>query len=253
MTTRKKKVWNPKYCIACHEVIRPQEKQATFTTKNNVVFYFHEEHYKQLLGRPIGGRPNLSHIAILVNTVERKRARYMQDNNLNDQEMKLVGGMKQILMKMPKQIQSQITPKPTNRPPKAHVEEFEPSKDDKEYDLSEIIKCLNHYPNHYPLSSKQIEALTNIPRSTVTWRLWEHCQGNEKSKKEELFYVTQKVKGVQYYGLIDNRIKHELGTISITAKKCKLCDGILVSVAPNSQVLMCPDGHTVTLEGVEIK
>jgi hypothetical protein len=246
----KKKVWNPRYCIACHKVIRPQEKQASYTTKNNVILYFHEQHYKQLLGRTFRGRPNLWKIEILVNEVERKRTLYMQEHNLNDQELALVGGMKQILAKMPKQIQSSILPKPTNRPPKAHVEEFEPPQDDKEFDISVIVECLTHYDS--PLSSKQIAQFTDIPRSTVTWRLWEQCQGNDKSKKEELFYVVQKVKGVQYYGLIDKRIKdHQLGTISISVKKCPECRGVMTSVAPSSLVLMCPDGHTVTLKGAD--
>lgn len=205
MVNKKTKAMTSKYCIACHGVIRYGLKQASFTTKNNVIFYFHEQHYKELLGRTFGGRLNLWKIELLVNEVERKRTLYMQEHNLSDQELALVGGMKQILAKMPKQIQSAILPKPTNRPPKAHVEEFEPPKDDKDFDISVIVECLTHYD--YALSSKQIAQFTDIPRSTVTWRLWERCQGNDKSKKEELFYVVQKVKGVQYYGLIDERIK----------------------------------------------
>lgn len=259
----KKKIWNPKYCIGCHTVIKFNEKQASFTTGNNVVFYFHEEHYKELLGRPIGGRPNLWKIDILVNEVERKRTLYMQEHNLSDQELALVGGMKQILAKMPKPMQSQILPKPTNRPPKAHVEEFEPPKDDKEFDISVIVECLTHYD--YPLSSKQISDFTDIPRSTITWRLWERCQGNDKSKKEELFYVVQKVKGVQYYGLIDNRISkaqvRALPDITLTSefvtvpsiKKCEICGGVMKKPAKESEIWVCPDGHWVKPMGKFIK
>ncbi len=257
MVNKKTKAGNPKYCLACHEIIKFNEKQASFTTGNNVVFYFHEEHYKELLGRPIGGRPNLWKIDILVNEVERKRTLYMQEHNLSDQELALVGGMKQILAKMPKQIQSQILPKPTNRPPKAHVEEFEPPKDDKEFDISVIVECLTHYD--YPLSSKQIAKHTDIPRSTITWRLWERCQGNDKSKKEELFYVVQKVKGVQYYGLIDERIQHqkkeifnEFGT-SPSIKKCGICGGVMKKPAKESEIWVCPVGHWVKPMGKFIK
>lgn len=206
MPNKKKKAWNPKYCIACHDIIKPNQKQATYTTGKQSVFYFHEEHFNALLGRTVGGRLNMWKITALVSDVRRKMEEFMLKKHWNNQDLETFNGMKEILATLTPVVVG-IPIKPTNRPPKAHVEEFEPSQDAKDYDLMKIIVCLEQ--NENGLSSKQIEELTNIPRSTVTWRLWEQCEGNDKSKKEELFYIVQRVKGVQYYGLIAERIKQK--------------------------------------------
>lgn len=91
--------------------------------------------------------------------------------------------------------------------PKAHVEDFEPSQDTKDDDLNTIIAEIRE---RGPLTSLQLEEFTGVKRSTITWRLWDNTIGNTKSKKnQELFYFIKGPKGVQFYGLVNERIKKE--------------------------------------------
>jgi hypothetical protein len=94
--------------------------------------------------------------------------------------------------------------------PKAHVTPFEPAEHKKLDDLEMIVECLQHYKR--PMSSLQLSEETNIPRSTVTFRIWENCEGRlgfkRRQKKDPhlspLFYTDAKkgFRGTELIGLV---------------------------------------------------
>lgn len=198
---RNKKKWKPKFCIACNELIKPNQKSASYQAASMSVYYFHESCYNELLGSKVGGRDDFSKVVTKVREEEtRKRER--------DQKLQWQINPKVTAYHTPSsEYEQEIAEHMKVTLPKAHVEEFEPSQDTKDDHLNLIIAEIRTRGN---LTSEQLAEFIGIKRSTITWRLWDNTIGNTKSKdNQELFYFDKGPKGVQYYGLVSERIKEK--------------------------------------------
>ncbi len=179
------KKWIPHVCISCNKVIKPDQKRSS-VTKRDRTYFLHEECYDSLKGRPIGGRPRNLLIDILIAGKEDQYREYYRKKEWNEPKGYY-----------PDEV---ILDEVAVKRPKAHVLEFEPSIPTKEEQLDIIIREIR---DNGPLTSEQIAAYSDIKRNTVTWRLWDHIEGNEKSKiNRSLFHVVGRgPKGVQIYDL----------------------------------------------------
>lgn len=155
-------------CTVCYEEIAPTDKSTSYGTRG-VVFYFHNECYNGL--RNDRGQVPTHKLVFTIMEFSRK-------------------GFKPITDK--------ITGK---KAPQAHVTLFEPSEDKKLDDLDTIIECLRFHKK--TRSRKQISEETNIPQSTVTWRVWENMEGNCKNPVFFTDEINRGFRGTRLIGLVD--------------------------------------------------
>lgn len=164
----KKRIPKVRICTVDYQPIGSTEKHVSYATRGGT-FYFHHQCYKSLCNERGQRIPSKFIHAIM--EFSRK-------------------GHKPTILKsdMPKH-------------PKVHVTSFEPANHQKLDDLRLIIEVLRHYKK--PMTRNDISREAQIPKGTVTWRIWDNMEGKSK---EPLFYIDETKRGergMELVGLVD--------------------------------------------------